>query len=381
MSQLKVDTITDEAGTGAPNFPNGIAVAGAVQKALFANVQLLTANKTLTTADDRDLLSCSGSIEITLPALQAGLVYGFINKGTDKIVVKAALAATLIGPFEGQVLFEPNDEAILVCDGVKWSVIGGTEKVTIQAIQFSASGSYTPSAGVKSFLACVNGATGGTRNNVSAAKGGSGGGGYSEKVYTAPFASSYTVTIGAGGVEATNTGGTGGTTTFDTISILGSAGATQNGSAGAAGSGGDFNATGGTGGNGSTEGGGGGGAASRAGNGGNGAAGTTTVPGGGGGTGGNNASGATGGAAATADSGSTFSLSAFASGVVFASGSNGTTTQFGGSGAAGTTNYTDPSGALFAVGVGGGGGVAGRAIAFGAGFAGNRGHVTILEFF
>lgn len=28
MSQIKVDTITDEAGTGAPDFPNGIEVAG-----------------------------------------------------------------------------------------------------------------------------------------------------------------------------------------------------------------------------------------------------------------------------------------------------------------------------------------------------------------
>ena len=29
MSQIKVDTITDGAGTGAPNFPNSISVAGA----------------------------------------------------------------------------------------------------------------------------------------------------------------------------------------------------------------------------------------------------------------------------------------------------------------------------------------------------------------
>ena len=36
MSTIKVDTISDEAGTGAPNFPNGIGVTGAVTATSFA---------------------------------------------------------------------------------------------------------------------------------------------------------------------------------------------------------------------------------------------------------------------------------------------------------------------------------------------------------
>jgi len=36
MSTIKVDTITDEAGTGAPDFPNGIGVTGTVTATSFA---------------------------------------------------------------------------------------------------------------------------------------------------------------------------------------------------------------------------------------------------------------------------------------------------------------------------------------------------------
>ena len=36
MSTIKVDTISDEAGTGAPNFPNGIGVTGTVTATSFS---------------------------------------------------------------------------------------------------------------------------------------------------------------------------------------------------------------------------------------------------------------------------------------------------------------------------------------------------------
>jgi hypothetical protein len=48
MSQLKVDTITDEAGTGAPNFPNGIELSGSPFVPPTANFQEFTSSGTWT---------------------------------------------------------------------------------------------------------------------------------------------------------------------------------------------------------------------------------------------------------------------------------------------------------------------------------------------
>jgi hypothetical protein len=274
----------------------GLQVGGVSGKPFLGNAQFLTTDTTLTSADDKDLLVCSANITVTLPAVSEGLVFGFVNDSDDLIAITPPNPATLVGRQAGGVLLLAREEAIVVCDGVGWQMIGANDNIRLQTVQFEASGTYTPHPLAKLFLACVNGATGGTRTGVSATKGGSGGGGYSEKLYTAPFSASYSVTVGAGGSTAT----AGGTTTFDTISIASSVGnATGTGTAGAAGTGGDYNATGGTGGNGNTGGGGGGGAATRAGNGGNGANGTATDGGAGGGTGGNNASGTTPGIAAT----------------------------------------------------------------------------------
>ena len=357
-------------GTSAVTFPGSA-------KPLFGTVQTLSSSKVLTSGDDRDLLVTSTvGVTITLPAVAAGYVFGMVNKSTSYIRVNAATPGTLIGSFPDSMVMAPSEELILTCDGVGWNILNGQGQIPFQITQFTATATYVPTTGCIGFLACVYGATGGTRDTASN-RGGTGGAGYSEKFYAAPLAGSYSIVIGAGGIGGGNTGGTGGTTTFGgVISVPSSAGASFNGTAGAAGTGGDFNATGGTGGNGSTYGGGGGGSASRAGNGGNGAAGTGSIGGGGGGTGGNSASGSTRGAAATVNSVSAYNFGSFFTSPVFSAGSTGTTT--GGDGANGNTVYS-LGGTIgsFSSGEGTGGSSSASSI----GRYGQSGHVTIVEFF
>jgi hypothetical protein len=365
---------------------NGTEWGSISGKPFLGNSQFLTTDTTLTSADDRDLLVYSNAIDITLPAVSEGLVFGIVNASTGIGTIITPNPATKIGRANGRVVLYSGEEAIVVCDGVGWQMIGADDNVAVRFIQFSSSGTYVPNPGAKLFLACVNGATGGTRTGSSTDKGGSGGGGYSEKLYTAPFSASYAVTIGAGGGAS---GGTGGTTTFDTISIASSAGnSTGTGTSGGVGTGGDFNATGGTGGNGTNDGGGGGGgSATRAGNGGNGANGAVSLGGGGGGTGGNNASGGTGGIAATSENGSVYSLATFMTAPVFQAGS-ATITTSSTSGAYGATCRTDytaigSSGTFPNIGATSkSAGAGGRAFSSGfGGFQGQAGHATIVEFF
>lgn len=351
----------------------------ALNKPFLGNTQILSTNKTLIASDSSDLLVCSNSIDVTLPSVSEGLVFGFVNNSDNYIVINPYTSSTEIGRQTGGILLDSRQEAIVVCDGIKWHLFGVNDKLKVVSTTFTSSGTFTPNPAAKMFLACVGGATGGTTANVNA-KGGSGGGGYSEKLYTTPFLPSYTVTIGAGGAV----GATGGTTTFGTMTIASSLGAGVNvGTAGGVGTGGTFNATGGTGGNPNTNsgggGGGGGGAATRAGNGGNGGNGAISgVYGGGGGTGGNNATGNIGGAAATSISASAYSLTAFANSFTFDAGPSG---YSGGKGASSYNTYTK-NGSSFSIGgydlsCGRSGNLQGVA----SGYAGFSGYVTILEIF
>lgn len=382
MSTVRANSITNSAGSGAPDFPNGLTVDGVSGKPFLGTTQFLTTDATLTSTDDRDLLICSANITVTLPAVSEGLVFGFVNASDNFLVIATSNPATTVGQSTGGVLLLARQEAIVVCDGVNWQMIGADDTILLQTVQFPDTGTYVPNVQAKMFLACATGATGGTRATANAAKGGSGGAGYSEKLYTAPFAASYSVTIGAGGAVAS----TGGTTTFDTISIPSSAGATSTGgTVGAAGTGGNFNATGGTGGagNSSLGGGGGGGSATRAGNGGNGSNGTSSAYGSGGGTGGNNAVGTTEGAAATSVSGSAYSLAAFANAVIFQSGGSfyNPTNPRVANGASGLNQYSG-FGTTFIIGsAASGSGIYGNTYATGSGNAGQPGHVTIVEIF
>lgn len=131
---------------------------------------------------------------------------------------------------------------------------------------FTASGTYTPTSGMKFCIIEVCGAGGGgggsstTTGSTSSSAGGGGGGGYARKtVSSATIGASQTVTIGSGGsagVANGANGGTGGTTSVGSIvSATGGVGALTSGAvtppsqggeggSGGAGSSGDFNITG-----------------------------------------------------------------------------------------------------------------------------------------
>lgn len=135
----------------------------------------------------------------------------------------------------------------------------GINKVIRQV--FTASGTYTPSADMVycDIEVCGGGGAGGGSANTSPrTAGGGGGGGYARKVVTAAtIGASQVVTVGAGGVGASNTtGGTGGTSSVGSIvsATGGLGGPTASfstnvvGGVGGTGSSGDFNFTGNNGG-------------------------------------------------------------------------------------------------------------------------------------
>jgi hypothetical protein len=166
MSQLKVDTITDEAGTGSPDFPNGVSGDGSGLSGVVK------------TSGDQ---SISGTITAT----------GFVGNGAGLTNLPAP----------------PS---------------------TANFQQFTSSGTWTKPAGV-SFVyvqAIGGGGSGGCCRVDSGGAAGSGGGGGAgvEALFLATsVGSTVTVTIGAGGASVVRTssgnsnGNTGGNTTFGTL--------------------------------------------------------------------------------------------------------------------------------------------------------------------
>lgn len=213
-------------------------------------------------------------------------------------------------------------------NGTEWRrVSGATASVKTVPLQpFTASGTYTPSAGMLyCIVECIGGGGGGNSGagGVNGVAGGGGGsGGYSRGTYTAAtIGASQSVTIGAGG----GAGAGGGTSSLGSLISSGGGGA---GTAGAAGGGGG---TGGTGASGSVNLRGGNG---NAGSGGNGTGGSSSVGGVGGSTllGGNGG----GGNGATSSNGTTGATNTGGGG---GGGANGGTGAAGGSGIIIITEY------------------------------------------
>lgn len=99
-----------------------------------------------------------------------------------------------------------------------WTVVSGVSTILGQNIQlFTASGTYTPTAGMKyCVIECIGGGGGGGGAGPAASGlvqggGGGGSGGYSKKIVNAAtIGASKAVTIGNGGTAGTAAGGTGG---------------------------------------------------------------------------------------------------------------------------------------------------------------------------
>ena len=153
-----------------------------------------------------------GTIDATTFAV--GGVTPITSGGTGAITAAAALAALL--PSQ-----TGNSGKGLTTDGTtaSWGVIAAGASLQV----FTATGTYTPTAGKTTFLVFATGGGGGAGaakvNTQSAASGGGGGGGTAVRLYSlAEMGSTASVTIGGGGsgglFSTTSSGGTGGTTTF-----------------------------------------------------------------------------------------------------------------------------------------------------------------------
>ena len=324
------NTITLPASTGTMITSDNIS---SYASSFFSEQVTFSTDTTVTSANvGKVYYTSTDNLTLTLPAPPGGtdvLAYGIINDSDTDLILEANNTSTeYIGDWVGSALLQSKEECIIVSVGNNWKLIGSSAASSINIVQFTSSGTYTPGPTVSAFLVCMGGATAGATSAAAA-----GGGGYAEKFYASPTGS-YAVVLGAGGASA---GGTGGTTTFNSTDISISSSTTSNGGVA---SNGDWNVNGGNGGTSSTSRGGGGAGAGRAGAGGNGANGNLSISGGGGGTGGNNASGSTGGIAATTQNASAYNLSALFTNFTFEAGANGTGSSAGGKGASGHQSIT-----------------------------------------
>jgi hypothetical protein len=155
-------------------------------------------------------------------------------------------------PTTGQT-FTPPGGPTYTWNGQGWTLggVAGAGPLTLNVRTFTASGTYTPSAGLSfAIIECLGGGGGGggvatASTTVVVLAGGGGSGGYSRKYATAAaIGVSQSVTIGAAGAAGTagaNSGGSGGATSVGSLCIAngggGGGGAAGTGALGAAGAG------------------------------------------------------------------------------------------------------------------------------------------------
>lgn len=141
--------------------------------------------------------------------------------GTGNFV--GSTSPTLVTPLLGT----PTSGIFTNCTGYPTSALTVLPFITITSQVFTASGTYTPTAGMKYCLVelCGAGAGGGGCAGGGGGTCGSGdsgsGGGYARKIFSAAtIGASQTVTInaaGTGGAAGANVGGNGGSTTFGAL--------------------------------------------------------------------------------------------------------------------------------------------------------------------
>ncbi|MGH7745098.1 MAG: hypothetical protein ACREQ5_09910, partial [Candidatus Dormibacteria bacterium] len=178
------------------------------------------------------------SLPTTPGAYKTGMVVrwasGFASGAGLTINVNSLGAKTVVGPNGGAIIagsFALNQILEAVYTGTQFQLTGGNSGVlTVKrnggGSPFTASGTYTPSAGMLYCfvrLQAPGGGSGGTPSDAGnfSVSGGGGSGGYAERLLTAAqIGASQTVTIGAVGAAGTsgaNAGGTGGTTSLGAL--------------------------------------------------------------------------------------------------------------------------------------------------------------------
>lgn len=207
-------------------------IDAALNNVVGIGAQTITSTTTLTDFDAGliEADASGGSITITLPsANKGGLAFRIARTDTSTNTVTISAASTENIEGATSVSLTSSDRLTLVADGgTSWRFTGQAQLRNI--IQYTSSGTYTPSNGLRYAVVTVKsggGGGGGAWGNSSSYYAASGGGGEGAQavsiVPAATIGSSQAVTIGSGGnggnANTPTNGGKGGKSSFGSIVI------------------------------------------------------------------------------------------------------------------------------------------------------------------
>jgi hypothetical protein len=166
MSNIRVNTITDEVGTGAPDFPNGYTVAGAVPAAPESGVQTFTATGALANGDLVGL-NPDGTVSVVSPyslqttnanAVSSTWVSSTFDTLNNKVVVfyigSSNYLNSVVGTISGSTISFGTPVVVLSSNCVYTSCTFDTlnNKVVVATLDQT-------TASIKAFVGTVSGTT------------------------------------------------------------------------------------------------------------------------------------------------------------------------------------------------------------------------------
>lgn len=175
---------------------------------------------TVISADRGALIQCTGTFTLSL-TLAATLGNGFCfvikNIGSGVITIDPSSTEQIDGVLTKTVA--PNEALIVFCNGTGFYSLGSSSYGGLSLEFFTSNGTWTPPSGItKAFVHIEGGGGAGGSAQFSPTQGGRGGNGGSADVYLTSLLSSYSITIGSGGIATTGSDGSfnasGGTSSF-----------------------------------------------------------------------------------------------------------------------------------------------------------------------
>ena len=232
----------------APSAANREQLIQAIRRLAGGNVRTINAGGVVLTADDAGvvLVNAASSFGITLPAANAAgghpirITFARTDSSAGVTTLSRAGADTVEGATS--IALPPGERLTLVSDGASgWRVLAAGTGALLGVQIFTASGTYTPSPGMRSCIvhAVGGGGGGGGMSNgagqTSPAGGGASGGYAAVRYSAAEIGASRAVTIGeagAGGAAGANNGDAGGSTSLGALLTVpgGTGGAGSSGS-------------------------------------------------------------------------------------------------------------------------------------------------------
>jgi hypothetical protein len=241
MSNLRVDNITDELGTGAPEFPNGLTSSdgmtlgtAGIDETVYISQFRSTVETIFGPLTSRAVVGTQTNHDFYIQTNATAKMWVGANGNVGIANTAPAQTLTVDGTIGGTII-ATQAEAEAGSDNTKLMTPLRVEQalalnafvgMNVRTFTTTAQSPYVPTTGMKHCLVIATGGGGGGGGSdaadTEAASGGGGGGagGTAIKYYTAAQigASGATFAIGGGGTAGSATngtdGGTGGTTTF-----------------------------------------------------------------------------------------------------------------------------------------------------------------------